>query len=932
MTTSTPTSTPPLQSSNSHLIRPSSHVPWDVQVTGVVPSSIVEELPQATQGCTHGTWACLLIGRDLHVFQMTSDAKPFKLYHPNLNKKDLLISMHSTTDCVHVYAATPSVTKKTLIMVWVVRTTQRVSGLGQSPTCKAVVEGVSFTNMTAMESGLVLGTATNQLHVGHLNPKPVDLAIQKLTKSNSSGIMTYVFGSAVVEDPIKAVLVQSKNEILAVTTTGHVERYTIKRKAGILSCDHAVLGSLKALMGDPTIQIIQATTAKDRLHVICLVGDKLHYVDVTIHVSSLSVNTSEWLCRFHATVQCTGLVATENDMVYAVLSYPDAGGVACLALNKAMEVDLPSTQVPSVFMLGKDNVTHGCHMITSTGLLVRARWIQLQKTKLTSTNHNPMLVSHLASSFWHWYRSASGGMPLPPSLQTAKPADLEAAIVVVAQQIQQEGDTSSLKNPMEWHLNFIKFLKENGLYRSVSNQGRWNLMGIGQELAVHATLGSDHPLVKDLLPHGVATKLQLVQEHVLQFSMNQNEWCDILRVALETAQQYRVELAVATYDVLSNDPVQLWTHNSTLQQVLVSQLEYWRDSNTKLDQTQVKVVAKVALSSFMETDHKHYEQLKTLAIPLVQAVKDDVMAFDLSEEHRWFVGLCQLSLEHRKEDYFQIDTLLREWDESFGKFVLQWHADRRKYGQMLRHGEHVPTLLSEFLETDDRLKQYRWIHSGRMHDFDTSASQLMENGASSNNLHDAKWSYSMALLANKVSKHPTKRQKVIDAKLDFVKAQEVLSEEDDGPLRTSEQLLNVAMDKLLNHSATMDESIQLCMVGLSIAKAEDDSNTAARVWSLAILKDRFKWEQWITTKEDLTSPALRNLILDTTVFGGLWKLMQGLSLEYHSVQYDTPLEKGVIEALGFDAVGQTEMKRLLRSVTTVVLSGSKSLMVAQLME
>jgi hypothetical protein len=183
-----------------------------------------------------------------------------------------------------------------------------------------------------------------------------------------------------------------------------------------------------------------------------------------------------------------------------------------------------------------------------------------------------------------------------------------------------------------------------------------------------------------------------------------------------------------------------------------------------------------------------------------------------------------------------------------------------------------------------------------------------------------------------VSKHPTKRQKVIDAKLDFVKAQEVLSEEDDGPLRTSEQLLNMAMDKLLNHSATMDESIQLCMVGLSIAKAEDDSNTAARVWSLAILKDRFKWEQWITTKEDLTSPALRNLILDTTVFGGLWKLMQGLSLEYHSVQYDTPLEKGVIEALGFDAVGQTEMKRLLRSVTTVVLSGSKSLMVAQLME
>ena len=926
------TKMPSTASASSHLIRPSSHIPWDVQVIGEVPSTLIVDLPQTVRGCLHGNWACLLLGKNLHLWNTAAAAaastddtkKTFKLYHPKLYKNHVLLSVYATTDCIHVYAIAHSATEKSLLMVWVVRPTQRVSEIGHSPSCKVIIEGETWTTMQAMEGGILLGTMSNTVYIGHLIPKPLTLTIQKLTKTTATtgGFLGYVFGNTITtsntEDPINTILILDKTLLLTLTNHGHVELYNIKRKAGVISCDHATLGSLEHLLEEQDILVLQAVSIKKDIHIVCLVNDKIYYVNVTVNQSSLTLNKSEWLCRFQSSVQCTGIVATDDDMVYAIMTYTNKS-VTCLALNKSMEVDLPSMHVSSVLLFGKDSVTHGCQMVTSTGLLVRARWMQLQNAVTPSNaTHNPMLVTHLSNTFWLSYRSATDGVPIPPSLLIAKPIDLEATVIAVALQIQQSGDDSTLKNPMEWHLSFLAFLKQNGLYRSISNQGRWTLLGIGQELAVHATLESNHPLVKNLLPHGVATKLQLVQEHVLQYPTDQNHWCVVLCVALQTAQQYRVERAMDTYDILQEEPSsQLWTHQSTLQQVLMSQMEYWRDTGTILDPTQVKVVAKAALLSYLESSHKHYELIKALAIPLVRVVKDDVLAFDLSEEYCWYDGLCQLSLDHRNEEYFQIDTLLKEWDESFGRFVLQWHSDRRKFGQVLRHGQHTPALLTEFLEVDDRLRPYRWIHTGRMEDYATSTTQLMENADISTKLHDIKWALSMAMLSNKVSKTPSKRRKIIDAKLELVKAQEILTT-DDGPLQSPEQLLHLAMDRV-KESTMLENTIQLCLTGLSIAKASDDLDKASMVWSLAILKDQRDWEYWIATSNDLTSPALRNTILDKTVFGGLWKVMQGLSLEFHSVQYDTPFEEKVIEALGFDDVGQTEMKRLLRAVTSVVL-------------
>ena len=941
---------------STHLIRPSSHIPWDVQVTGDVPSSLIVDLPQTVRGCLHGNWACLLMGKNLHLWNTTTTTtttttstttttftgdtkKPFKLYHPKLYKNHVLLSVYAANDCIHVYAVAHSATDKALVMVWLIRPTQRISELGQSPSCKSFIEGETLTTIQAMEGGILFGTNTNTLYIGHLIPKPLTLTIQKLTKTTATtgGFLGYVFGntntSTPAEDSVNAILIVDKTLLVTLTNHGHVELYNVTRKAGVISCDHATLGSLKDLLEEQDIQVMQAASIKKEIHVVCSVNDKIYYVNLTVNESSLTLNKSEWLCRFQSSVQCTGIVATDDDMVYAIMTYPNES-VTCLALNKSMEVDLPVIQVSSVLLLGKDSVTHGCQIVTSTGLLVRARWMQLQNTVTPSNaTHNPMLATHLSSTFWLWYRSATAGVPIPPSLLTAKPFDLEAATIAVALQLQQAGDASTLKNPMEWHLSFVTFLKQNGLYRSVSNQGRWTLLGIGQELAVHATLESNHPLVQNLLPHGVATKLQLVQEHVLQYPTDQNHWCVVLCVALQTAQQYRIEHAMDTYDILQEQPSsKLWTHQSTLQQVLVNQMEYWRDSGTILDPTQVEVVAKATLSSFSESSHKHYELIKALAIPLVRVIKDDVLAFNLSEEHCWYDGLCQLSLDHRKEDYFQIDTLLKEWDESFGRFVLQWHSDRRKFGQVLRHGQHTPNLLTEFLEADNRLHPYRWIHTGRMEDYDTAATQLMENAELSTKLQDTKWALSMAMLSNKVSKSPSKRKKLIDAKLELVKAQEILST-DDGPLKSPEQLLHLVMDQV-KESTALENTIQLCLTGLSIAKASDDLNKVSMVWSIAILKDQRDWEYWIANSNNLTSTALRNTILDKTVFGGLWKAMQGLSLEYHSVQYDTPFEEKVIDALGFDAVGQTEMKRLLRAVTSVVLTttttnaGSRSLVLS----
>ena len=151
------------------------------------------------------------------------------------------------------------------------------------------------------------------------------------------------------------------------------------------------------------IQVLRSVATKDQIHAIYLADNKVYYIHATINDkgSCLTLNISEWLCRFHVTVQCVGLVATENDMLYAVMSYPNES-VSCLALNESMEVDLPTKQVPSVVLLGKDAVTHGCHMVTSTGLLVRARWMQLQ-------NHNIPTLCLFRSDLSSAVFSSEGG-------------------------------------------------------------------------------------------------------------------------------------------------------------------------------------------------------------------------------------------------------------------------------------------------------------------------------------------------------------------------------------------------------------------------------------------------------------------------------------------------------------------------------------------
>jgi hypothetical protein len=303
------------------------------------------------------------------------------------------------------------------------------------------------------------------------------------------------------------------------------------------------------------------------------------------------------------------------------------------------------------------------------------------------------------------------------------------------------------------------------------------------------------------------------------------------------------------------------------------------------------------------SDPEVYEEVKAVAIALIRKIGNDRLAFDLSKTHSWNDGLCQLALDHEKEAEFKLDDLLQ--DSAFCKYALKWHANRGLFHNVLNHGRHCPKLLAEFLETDDRLRPYRWVAAVRAHNYELAATFLLDSeGAGS--LSEVRRALSIAKMCSR------KRRKLIDRKLDLVKAQEILLGDSEASLWSPDKLLSVALDRLEQEG---EDQIQTAVIALAIAGASDDRlRMAAQVWSVCISADRNRWAEWLKAQDDLTDPQLRRTIIETTVFGGLWNEAKGQHEE--DVCYGNALESLVLERLGLDVLENMEMRRLLHTVTS----------------
>jgi hypothetical protein len=69
--------------------------------------------------------------------------------------------------------------------------------------------------------------------------------------------------------------------------------------------------------------------------------------------------------------------------------------------------------------MGKDVPTHGVVVVTTEGLLLRVRWMQLQAAvAATSDEETHVLARHLRAAFWTFYQSNQ--LHLPPSLTSTR--------------------------------------------------------------------------------------------------------------------------------------------------------------------------------------------------------------------------------------------------------------------------------------------------------------------------------------------------------------------------------------------------------------------------------------------------------------------------------------------------------------------------------
>jgi hypothetical protein len=281
-----------------------------------------------------------------------------------------------------------------------------------------------------------------------------------------------------------------------------------------------------------------------------------------------------------------------------------------------------------------------------------------------------------------------------------------------------------------------------------------------------------------------------------------------------------------------------------------------------------------------------------------------------------------MALDHRKDAGYELEPLFATFDSSFASFVLDWFTAKGRYADVLNYGRLASEILKSKCETDRRLVRCRWIAAVRSGEYDQAGDWLMDAATMNDeavSLEDTKRALSLAKLTL-----PRKRRKAASAQLELVRAQEMLLEGSDPsdqlqPLQSPQKLLSIALTKL-ESSQDKEDSVQLAVIGLAIAKtiedAEDRVRAAARVWSKCIDLELTQWKEWIQGENDFTGVELNKHILDSTLFGGLW-LEVCENRDDVSYKCSSPIEYEVLELLGLNPMENVELKRLFSSVTSL---------------
>jgi hypothetical protein len=983
------------------LVKPSAHIPWSVNVVSCVPKILVDKMlhqEDITASASCPGWACVSTKDGfVWIWQHRSNSststnisnttieppKPLKVFFPDLMNPNAPPKLALTGDgeSVNLYALCEGwlLLRKLTSKDW----TARVSMRAYTAKLRVLLEDTEqVTSLTTAPSGtpssllVILASSTGNLYWVTHTAVPVGMQLQKII-TPSSGLWNRLLGAShTLSQDTRWVLPMDASHFWAISrsslTKWKVERTATQPRFEIVS-QHARWGSSEFHIQT----ILEATllVAGESAIMHCIVQgtpilsnpgggegkDKLYWLQVNLNDGIVQI--SHWLSRFGdpTLVQTLGLTCTPNGDAYAAFKSAQSTAVVVMVFlgDNIQEVDLPPTQVPMLVpnMFQSDIVTHGCHMVATSGIGIRARYLSVtsnspKKRPRHSNNMNvASLVNHLRSFFWESYQDPTNiqTKTMPPSLQQASQEDLEYTIVQFGYELQHKGDTSSANNPMEWHKAFCGLLQQGGLYRTLSLTTRWQLLGMGQELAVFGQLAR-MPLTstveEPLRPYGIGQwLLDFFKSSSTPY--DQAKWNELLTVALETATTYRHEMASPIYDIVVNSSTDLpdeplWTSHKALQTLLHLQLEEWKRTNAELSEgsttelVHVEAVVKAALVSYSESTNeegkKLYPRIRALAIDLLRAITkdgDDELAFELSIQYSYFQGLCQISVDHEKKldaTTYSLDPLFGKITEvdiesrfSFSQYVLQWHTDNGLYGHAINYGRHSPSDLKLLMEKDERLQKYQWIPAIRQQYYQQATESCLAFG-DTNNFANLQWSLSMAKLANKlVSTQNAERTRTIEKQLELVDAQQMLMDDNnktENRLMAPEELVQLALQKLVATNNGVEDRVRLATIALAVCAAMEDGKMSleftAHVWAECFRLDAALWKQWVQHEDNIS----KERFYQDTVFGVLLEECRKDG-NMAVVCYGRHIETAVLDKIGQNQGSKVEISRLLRSVTVV---------------
>ncbi|VEU39239.1 unnamed protein product [Pseudo-nitzschia multistriata] len=705
----------------------------------------------------------------------------------------------------------------------------------------------------------------------------------------------------------------------------------------------------------------------------------------------MTILRSQWLSRFALPdqVRVLGLVPCGNDSVYAAVSTANEAVIVMALVSGGgegesesesdhviQEVDLPTAEIPDLLptMMDRDTITHGCYMVASSGIGLRARYmpqnqegqIQQSPSKRIKLGNDKILAQHLRSHFWASYSDPNVDKPTPPSLLQADPVDLESAVIQIGAELQQKGDPKSSSISLEWHSSFVGLLQNDGLYRRLSEDGKWKLLGIGQELRTFGTVAGqlnefrsteDREAVESwwggLQPQAMADWFLSVQQTVEKSGwLHSRLWYELLLTAIWDLLGFREDFKETVYDVASERCTEpLWISHPSMKEMLKRQIKHWETNYQDVSPQLIECTAKLALLSYSESipplqgpnetpieRRKEFVQMQRDVLSLLRRVFEgnDETAFELCVQYRHFDGLCELSVAHEKKrdaSSYALDPLFETmkgpdsrsgW--SFPQHVLQWHADKGLYGQVVNYGRHSIADLNRIMDKHTELRRYRWIPTVRQGYFGQATTLLLENCKENNDLGNNQWALSMAKLTNMLVPAQSQQAKgqgqQIEQSLELVEAHQELLDDSDKekqcPMLPPEELVELAISKL-EYCFDLDKRVRLAFTGLSVCNFMQDKQAAldqmSRIWAECLLADLSRWSEW--AMEGIGGSGselawLREEALSSTAFGCLLEECR-MDAAMKDVTYGRHIEKDVIDRVQGDEHRES-FTRVLRAV------------------